>query len=127
MIKFCTSALWLLICIRWTRKKHYFYYLTTFYPLLRVFNYHRKFSFLKCRIFCPKSFFFQKVNATSFRQFYELLKSKSRKIISSRSGVISILVKCLKKTEKWEYLSKYWVSWPDIMIDRNQKLHIKKK
>ena len=38
----------------------------------------------------------------------------------------------LKKTEKSKYLSKYWVSWPDIMLDRkriksyNKKIKIKK-
>ena len=36
--------------------------------------------------------------------------------------------KVLKKTEKSEYLSKYWVSWPDIMLDRNRiKNYTKKK
>ena len=35
--------------------------------------------------------------------------------------------KVLKKSEKSKYLSKYWVSWPDIMLDRKRiKSYIKK-
>ncbi len=97
MTKNFTSALRLLIRIRWTRKKHYFYYLTAFYPLLRVFKYNRKFSFLKYRFFCLKKIFFQKSEYYKFKRILWATQiKKPKKKILSRSGVISILVKCLK-------------------------------
>ena len=130
MTKFCTSTLRLLIRMRWTRKKTFFYYLTTFYPFLRVFKYHRKFSFLKNRILCPKKFFFQKSESYKFlRILWATQIKKPKKKILSRSGVISILVKCSKKTEKSKYLRKFWVSWPEIRLDRKRikSYTIKKK
>jgi hypothetical protein len=128
MTGICTNALRLLIRIRWTRKKHYFYYLITFYRPLRVFKYNWKFSFFKYRFFCPKKMFFSKKWIQQFLvNFMGYSNQKAEKKSLSRSGVISILV--LKKSEKSKYLSKYWVSWPDIMLDRKRiKIYtIKKK
>ena len=114
MFKFFTSGLRLLISMCWTRKKHFFKYLTTFYPFLRVFKYNRKFSFLQKRIFCQKKFFFQK------SEFKGLLKSKSRKKNFKSFWSYIDFGKVLKKSEKSKYLSKYWVSWPKIRLDRKR-------
>ena len=129
MFKFLTSELKLLICMRWTRKKSFFYYLTTFYRFVRVFKYNRKFPFLKNSNICPKKIFLSKVNNTSFREFYRLLKSKNRKKNFKPFGSYIDFGKVLKKTEKSKYLRKYWVSWPKIRLDRKRikSFTIKKK
>ena len=130
MTKFCTSALWLLICIRWTRKKTFFYYLTTFYPFLRVFKYHRKFSFLKYRIFCPKKFFFSKKWMLKvLENFMGYSNQKAEKKNFKPFWSYIDFGKVLKKTEKSKYLRKYWVSWPEIRLDRKRikSYTIKKK
>ena len=72
-------------------------YLTTLYSFQRVFKNDRKFSILKYRIFCPKIVFFQKSESYKFQRILWATQiKKPKKKILSRSGVISILVKCLK-------------------------------
>jgi hypothetical protein len=76
---------------------------------LRVFKYHRKFSFLKYRIFCPKNFFFKKVNATSFHgleNFMGYSNQKAEKKFFKPFGSYIDFSKVVKKSEKSKYLRK---------------------
>ena len=78
--------------------------------------------------FCPNNFFFKKVNSKSLREFYWLLKSKSRKKNFKQFWRVIDFRKVLKKAEKSSISRTIEFHGPEIRLDRKRiKVREKKK
>ena len=126
--KLCSSALRSIIGVRWTRKKRLFYYLTSFYPFLRVFKNHRKSPYLNYRNLYPKIIFFQKGDRQKF--FREFKGSFIAKVRIKNVWQFLSYFEFNNSDEnhlKSKYLPKYWVSCVKIMLELNVTNFLHKK
>ena len=102
-------------------KKNFFLLFDDNLPVFESFQVSPKILIFEISYFLSKKIFFSKKWMLQvLENFMGYSNQKAEKKNLSRSGGISILVKCFKKTEKSKYLSKYWVSWPDIRLDRKR-------